>query len=551
MGVVSKVLVKRREGIMYHINNNNESRKCHAKNPQSCSFYRGEDDSRHYENASDAAEASRVLLEDEHGKFSALKKNKYSFIENFQRLEEDFNEAWRGVPNRFANYDIRGKLLGEQVSIDEFADVDTSASDLILVWHRYVDKLGRLKSIEKIMGDVFQPHVFKYRSLDSLKELALKNFKDQGVHMDSHGLYDRVLLSMSAPADLQAGVEELREAARSLGVEDFEEVTGRDRVSYKSENFRGTVDGEVVYFTREAKHKDFNRYRSRLVNSGSASFAIVNTRSLMGAARLKNMTGVENFKEYVKDVNKGGTDEIVGLKVKTLNTLAKVERSQRSMQNFKAQKKYFTDQERGSSARVWEDKKHVDDLHKDLAKNNKMKDSFSHLEIDNDVKPEEFADFQKAFLEVRDKLPLIPGEKKPELRIRYLGRHKATGIYFPVKNTVAVDVRDSSSFIHEMGHYYDIAVQGNASLRGEFAEVVHSYGQKLDDSQAGGKGDYYRTPTEVFARAFEKYAHEKLGINNRLLNTGNLSRRFDYAPFNDDDVKNRAFRMFDKLFNVK
>ena len=150
-----------------------------------------------------------------------------------------------------------------------------------------------------------------------------------------------------------------------------------------------------------------------------------------------------------------------------------------------------------------------------------------------------------------DKLPPMAEDRKPELRLRKLGKHRATGVFFPHKNTIAVDIRDSSSFIHEYGHYIDLTVKNNQSLNNEFTSVTKEYSSalKMPDVMGEGKREYYTTPTEVHSRAFEMYAHERLGINNRLLNPDKFNE-FDYKPFKDNpELKEKTFAFFDKVFS--
>src|SRR5699024_2039384 len=146
-------------------------------------------------------------------------------------------------------------------------------------------------------------------------------------------------------------------------------------------------------------------------------------------------------------------------------------------------------------------------------------------------------------------IPPSPTGREPSLRIRYLGKHKATGVFFPHANTIAVDVRDSSSFVHEYGHYVDLVTQDNASVGRGFREVVDSYSRKVE-MPAGmeSKSGYYSTPTEVYARGFEMYAHERLGVDNRLLRKDKFDR-FDFEPFQrDPELKEKMFDLFDEAF---
>ena len=100
-----------------------------------------------------------------------------------------------------------------------------------------------------------------------------------------------------------------------------------------------------------------------------------------------------------------------------------------------------------------------------------------------------------------------------------------------------------------MGHYYDFMVKNNASLSKEFRGITKRYSHGLNKSKIpSGKLSYYMTPTEIFARGFEMYAHEKLGVNNRLVKPDNFTR-FDYEPFSSNsELKRDIYAFFDKTF---
>lgn len=123
---------------------------------------------------------------------------------------------------------------------------------------------------------------------------------------------------------------------------------------------------------------------------------------------------------------------------------------------------------------------------------------------DTRVKYEEFEKINQEFPEIINELPT--GGELPSLRFRKLGHHHAIGLYFPLPNCICVDVRNTSSFVHEYGHWVDYQVLGRFSITADFLPFVVKYSEAL--KKAGIKGhllEYYTSPTEVFARCFESY----------------------------------------------
>lgn len=85
-------------------------------------------------------------------------------------------------------------------------------------------------------------------------------------------------------------------------------------------------------------------------------------------------------------------------------------------------------------------------------------------------------------------------------------------------NIIAVDVRDTTSFIHEFGHYLDFTYQGGeeeCSLQDDFADILASYQDTLPKDIS--KCAYFKTPTEVFARGFELWVFETVISDSPLL----------------------------------
>lgn len=136
-------------------------------------------------------------------------------------------------------------------------------------------------------------------------------------------------------------------------------------------------------------------------------------------------------------------------------------------------------------------------------------------------------------------------DNKPTLRLRKLGKHSSTnrivkGLYYPANNNLIVDYRNGrvDSFVHEYGHYLDHTLSDeDLSLSSEFADILTEYRERLKTSN-----DYYRIPTEVFARAYQFWISEK-NINEDI-NDFDPTRK-EFEPF--VEMKEKVNAYFDKI----
>lgn len=159
------------------------------------------------------------------------------------------------------------------------------------------------------------------------------------------------------------------------------------------------------------------------------------------------------------------------------------------------------------TATVFEDKKDRDREHLALAAHGFIAESFGKVEVDNEVDVGAYRDLEREF-EARyasGELPQVDTSHMA-LRFRKCGRHRATGLYSPVLDAIAVDPRHPSSTLHEFAHAFDFQ-HGQLSSREGFRPILRSFEagfrrEGLSDAEAG----YALTPTEVFARAWEVYA---------------------------------------------
>lgn len=466
----------------------------------------------HYPNKASALQAAEALMSEQHNTFEKTVK-KYSFVKDFKQRELKFEEDFEGVPTRFFNADLR-------------------------------------KNNIKFSADV---------NLDNVDDVDLKH----SVNADPRRLVSGMFQAVSAPADAGVSDSEIVAVGERLGLnlkkienERYLRALGVEEAwvsQYSYVNALGkTVNTGYVVSPDKKVGQVLARYRMRFIPEDDLprNFRVIDVRSLMGAARIQRKTG-ENLLEpfhssannsWVSSLDDNGRHQV-------MKTLLELEEAQLEGKSFKSQQKYIRENSSKSSARVWEDKKYPKDTHIEAASKSPLKRFFKKIEIDNDVDLDEFKRFEKDYVEVVDKLPKIPRGKEPELRIRKLGRHKATGIYFPHKNVVGIDIRTSGSTVHELAHQYDLTVKDNASLRRDFRGIISDYTKslKIPPGEPASRAEYLGTPTEILARGFTVYAHEKLGINNSLLDERRLED-YDHAPFKDPVLKEKVFQFFNNLY---
>lgn len=259
--------------------------------------------------------------------------------------------------------------------------------------------------------------------------------------------------------------------------------------------------------------------------------------------------------------------------------------------NFVLNQKY-SKQSSTTIATIQTDKKYQDDeLNKSTIFNQL---GFRKVEVDTqkyegkEFDHNLFRKVEEDFEEICNKLPHASAQ--PELKFRKLGKHKATGLYAPFLNILAVDVRNTESFIHEYGHYLDYKHDGkeNYSLRDDFEHIITSYSNnfkitfkkkedelltrlmKASKESASGTSvvsleekrlsaelkllkksnkmfDYFTTPTEIFARGFELWVFETITSNSSLLKSKEeYSNRIEYVSFNG--IKESLFSFFATIF---
>ncbi|OUZ19561.1 LPD1 domain-containing protein [Enterococcus cecorum] len=234
------------------------------------------------------------------------------------------------------------------------------------------------------------------------------------------------------------------------------------------------------------------------------------------------------------------------------------------------QQNYEAEIDKMTRATAWMTKKNINDETKSLMENTSLKDFFHYIELDNDVDLELYKGFEK---EMQLIYPLLPkSNQAADLRLRKLGNYRALGLFHPATNNIALDFRSGkdrgkdknnpyapnepgiASFIHEYGHFLDYTMnpeESNLSMQDDFRPILHHYQQnlnKLENSDyVKDKSDYYGTPTEVFARAFELYSSH-LGLQSSFLRSPKSYQSLsEYQAFGDE-ILPTLYAYFDKHF---
>lgn len=252
--------------------------------------------------------------------------------------------------------------------------------------------------------------------------------------------------------------------------------------------------------------------------------------------------------------------------------------------NLTLQMQYEVDIEAQTHAKSWQTKKNINKATLDAMENSSLKQDFKDLELDNDVDIDKFKKLEPEIRETVKFLPQSTNDEKPILRFRKLGNHHATGLFVPFNNTLAVDFRSYESkseyrpsgvgiesFIHEYGHFLDynandseLSKDGQTrqyanrfkhilSMQDDFKEILHQTQHEIQNRVANGLKmsshfvNYYTTPTEVYARAFEVYSSE-VGLQNSLLKDKSEYKDSLIYSFFTDDTRKKIVNYFDNKF---
>ena len=155
---------------------------------------------------------------------------------------------------------------------------------------------------------------------------------------------------------------------------------------------------------------------------------------------------------------------------------------------------------------------------------------FGFVEFDEQFDLEKLPDIEEQWGLIHKALP--HSEHKPELRFRKIEHRKAHGVYFPAFDCITISVRNVNSMLHEYGHHIDFTYNKdqNLSMSDEFRPLLKGYQKNLSDGGVykGAMLNYFLTPTEVFARAFEIYCVKVLPRVSFTESLADYGNKFEY-----------------------
>lgn len=207
--------------------------------------------------------------------------------------------------------------------------------------------------------------------------------------------------------------------------------------------------------------------------------------------------------------------------------------------NIELMTKYEKETKREIATALKTKKNIKDGVLKAMEESKFLNHGFTFVEYDNDTDLEKVDRLEVEWGAQKEKLTSI--DNMPSLRFRKLGKHKAWGLYSPSHNTIAIDIRNVNSFIHEYGHLIDYQLQDeNLSMMNDFKPIIQSYRKEIfdqldKDSYVMKKVDYYVTPTEVFARAFEIYMAGILKDSSFLKSEEDYQTLDEYKVFTEEN----------------
>ncbi len=159
-----------------------------------------------------------------------------------------------------------------------------------------------------------------------------------------------------------------------------------------------------------------------------------------------------------------------------------------------------------------------------------FKKYFKYVEFDEEVDLDAVKTLEKEFKVLNEAYFSSKAFFDVKLRFRKLGKHKASGLYYPTIHTLCVDLRSPSSFIHEYFHMLDDQM-GDLSLDRAFQDIVGEYKsaflKNLEHLETGtqaqlkGSGKYnlryFFRRAEIFARCGEIYFVRILKVESSLI----------------------------------
>lgn len=186
---------------------------------------------------------------------------------------------------------------------------------------------------------------------------------------------------------------------------------------------------------------------------------------------------------------------------------------------------------------------------------------FGYVEYDEEVDLDSISKIEEEFIRLSKTYFSDASWPDVSLRFRKLGKHKASGLYFPSLHTLCVDIRSPASFIHEYFHMLDDQL-GDISLSVSFSSIVTEYKNAFLKALPGMnptsvkklRGNtkynmsYFFRRAEIFARCGEIYFNRILNVKTSLLEP-DLTYAYPQSDLLDILIKNYYQRLLEETLH--
>jgi hypothetical protein len=284
------------------------------------------------------------------------------------------------------------------------------------------------------------------------------------------------------------------------------------------------------------KYPDVFSYR-RLLTNGSSNFVwgLPLGYSRRGSSKVFDSSSMELLKELFLIVNE-----------------EKVEQKQLL--------DYYNDLNGKPHAKSYQNKKAVPQRVLSAMEKSVFNEYFGFVEFDEETDTDKAEEIALEFKALKDAYFQDIDSSSNSIRFRKLGNHKALGLYYPVIKCLCVDIHSPSSLVHEYGHLIDY-MHGDLSRQLPFMPVKEAYLRYLNEQMERNKSvkatmtkgnskynyKYYSQSTEIFARSFELYVANVLGVVSSI-----VPDTFNPMVYPDtEDFLEEIAKYFNALFDIK
>lgn len=330
--------------------------------------------------------------------------------------------------------------------------------------------------------------------------------------------------------------------------------------SGRSHDYVFAQDLAKEIFKKKAHTPTYDEWKKAKNTDVSPLKYIIDDENDNGEKKTRDQIETE-LSEYLINDNRLLSKDVLTTQLNKNKVLGGIENYLKDTYNLTLQADYNALQSQSIHAKYFQTKKNInretqhkmDDLSKKLSK------SFKAVEIDNDVDLKELDKFIPELQQTLKVLPQANNGAKPILRFRKLKNHKALGMYNQINNTIAIDFRERidketglQSFVHEYGHFLDFNEKCQPSLLDPKLNPTLKATQTEIDNIAGldkKVRQYLKTPTEIYARAFEMYVSHA-GLDNSTIKnkeTYNSKESPKFSTFTYE-IKKQLYSYFDNKY---